>query len=105
MSIDLARFHRTFFEECFEGVDLMERELLRLDQGGSEALHAVFRAAHSIKGGAGTFGFAAVADYTHHLETLLDQMRSGRRSVSPALVDLLLKATDALRLLLTAARD
>jgi two-component system chemotaxis sensor kinase CheA len=105
MSIDLARFHRTFFEECFEGVDLMERELLRLDQGGSEALHAVFRAAHSIKGGAGTFGFGAVADYTHHVETLLDEMRSGRREASPPLVDLLLKATDALRLLLTAARD
>jgi two-component system chemotaxis sensor kinase CheA len=105
MSIDLARFHRTFFEECFEGVDLMERELLRLDQGGSEALHAVFRAAHSIKGGAGTFGFAAVAGYTHHVETLLDQMRSGRRAASAALVDLLLKATDALRLLLVAARD
>ena len=46
MTIDLTRFHRTFFEESFEGLDLMERELLRLDQGGSEAVHAVFRAAH-----------------------------------------------------------
>ena len=105
MSIDLARFHRSFFEESFEGLELMERELLRLDSGGSEALHAVFRAAHSIKGGAGTFGFAAVAAYTHHVETLLDEMRGGKRAVSAPLVDLLLKATDALRLLLTAARD
>jgi two-component system chemotaxis sensor kinase CheA len=105
MTIDLARFHRSFFEESFEGLELMERELLRLDRGGSEALHAVFRAAHSIKGGAGTFGFAAVAAYTHHVETLLDEMRSGKRAVAAPLVDLLLKATDALRLLLTAARD
>jgi len=105
VSIDLARFHRSFFEESFEGLELMERELLRLDSGGSEALHAVFRAAHSIKGGAGTFGFAAVAAYTHHVETLLDELRGGKRAVTPPLVDLLLKATDALRLLLTAARD
>jgi len=105
VSIDLARFHRSFFEESFEGLELMERELLRLDSGGSEALNAVFRAAHSIKGGAGTFGFAAVAAYTHHVETLLDQMRSGARTVSAPLVDLLLRATDALRMLLVAARD
>jgi two-component system chemotaxis sensor kinase CheA len=105
VTIDLARFHRTFFEESFEGLELMERELLRLDSGGSEALHAVFRAAHSIKGGAGTFGFAGVSSYTHHVETLLDQLRNGTRPVTPPLVDLLLRATDALRMLLTAARD
>ncbi|MDE0856682.1 MAG: Hpt domain-containing protein, partial [Nevskia sp.] len=105
MTIDLARFHHAFFEESFEGLELMERELLRLDAGGSEALHAVFRAAHSIKGGAATFGFAAVASFTHHAETLLDQMRSGARAVSPQLVDLLLRATDTLRALLTGARD
>jgi two-component system, chemotaxis family, sensor kinase CheA len=105
VTIDLARFHRTFFEESFEGLDLMERELLRLDQGGSEAVHAVFRAAHSIKGGAATFGFSAVAAFTHHLETLLDQMRSGARPASPQLLDLLLRAVDALRALLGAARD
>ena len=105
MSIDLARFHRAFFEESFEGLELMERELLRLDAGGGEAVNAVFRAAHSIKGGAATFGFAAVASFTHHVETLLDQMRSGARTVSPVLVDLLLRATDTVRALLTAARD
>ncbi|MDR3417697.1 MAG: chemotaxis protein CheA [Nevskia sp.] len=105
MSIDLGRFHRAFFEESFEGVDLMERELLRLDAGGGEAVHAVFRAAHSIKGGAATFGFAAVASFTHHLETLLDQMRSGVRQPTPAVVDVLLRAVDALRNLLGAARD
>ena len=106
MSIDLARFHRTFFEECFEGVDLMERELLHIAQDpGGEALNAVFRAAHSIKGGAGTFGFSAIAAFTHHMETLLDQMRAGKRAVTEAAVDLLLRATDVLRGLIAAARD
>ncbi|MFI4979447.1 MAG: chemotaxis protein CheA [Nevskiales bacterium] len=106
MSIDLAQFHRTFFEECFEGMDLMERDLLRMggDPGG-ETVNAVFRAAHSIKGGAATFGFAAIASFTHHMETLLDQMRGGTRAISDPAVDLLLRATDALRGLLVAARD
>jgi len=106
LSIDLAQFHRTFFEECFEGIDLMERDLLRMDGDASgETVHAVFRAAHSIKGGAATFGFAAIASFTHHMETLLDQMRSGTRPISDPAVDLLLRATDALRGLLVAARD
>ncbi|WP_029921477.1 chemotaxis protein CheA [Nevskia soli] len=106
MSIDLAQFHRTFFEECFEGIDLMERDLLRMGGGpGGETVNAVFRAAHSIKGGAATFGFAAIASFTHHMETLLDQMRSGTRAISDPAVDLLLRATDALRSLLAAARD
>lgn len=106
MSIDLAQFHRTFFEECFEGIDLMERDLLRMGTDASgETVHAVFRAAHSIKGGAATFGFAAIASFTHHMETLLDQMRSGIRGISEPAVDLLLRATDALRSLLVAARD
>ncbi len=106
MSIDLQQFHRTFFEECFEGLDLIERELLHMSGDASgETVNAVFRAAHSIKGGAATFGFAAIASFTHHMETLLDQMRSGKRAISEAAVDLLLRATDALRGLLNAARD
>jgi two-component system chemotaxis sensor kinase CheA len=116
MKIDLARFHAAFFEESFEGLDVMERGLLQLDAGighagadtaavDPETVNAVFRAAHSIKGGAATFGFGAVAAFTHHIETLLDQMRGGARQVSRAAVDLLLRALDALRGLLSAARD
>ena len=107
MSMDLSRFHQTFFEESFEGLDSMEAALLRLDPADvdAETINTIFRAAHSIKGGGGTFGFTAVSAFTHLLETLLDQMRSGRRAVVPELVNLLLRSVDAVRELLHAARD
>ena len=120
MSLDLARFHKTFFEESFENLETMEQALLRLDPAAfaaqtanavntkacaPEAINEVFRAAHSIKGGAATFGFAAVASFTHHAETLLDRMRSGARPLAQPDIDLLLRAGDAMRNLLTAARD
>ena len=107
MSLDLSRFHQTFFEESFEGLDTMEAALLRLDPAAVEAetINTIFRAAHSIKGGGGTFGFAAVSAFTHLLETLLDQMRSGQRAVTAEGVNLLLSSVDAVRELLHAARD
>ncbi|MES2884233.1 MAG: chemotaxis protein CheW [Pseudomonadota bacterium] len=107
MTIDLARFHAAFFEESFEGLDAMESSLLALDPGTAdkETINAIFRAAHSIKGGSATFGFSAVAAFTHILETLLDQMRSGVRPVAQPLVDQLLGSVDAVRELLEAARD
>ena len=107
MTIDLARFHAAFFEESFEGLDAMEASLLALDPGTAdkETINAIFRAAHSIKGGSATFGFSAVAAFTHILETLLDQMRSGIRPVAQPLVDQLLGSVDAVRELLEAARD
>lgn len=107
MTIDISRFHRTFFEESFEGLSSMEAALLQLDigQADSEVINSIFRAAHSIKGGAGTFGFSAIAEFTHVVETLLDEMRSGKRPVTQPAVDLFLKAVDVLRSLLTAAQD
>ncbi|MGQ0530284.1 MAG: chemotaxis protein CheA [Panacagrimonas sp.] len=107
MSLDLARFHKTFFEESFENLETMEQALLRLDVAAfdAEVINTIFRAAHSIKGGAATFGFAAVAGFTHHAETLLDQMRSGSRPLAQPDIDLLLRAGDVMRNLLTAARD
>jgi two-component system chemotaxis sensor kinase CheA len=107
MSIDLARFHQAFFEESFERVDAMEQGLLQLEGGAdnAETVNDIFRAAHSIKGGAATFGFAAVAEFTHHVETLLDSVRNGSRGVDPALVTLLLRSADQVRALLNAARD
>ncbi|WP_341920889.1 chemotaxis protein CheA [Hydrocarboniphaga effusa] len=107
MSIDLARFHQAFFDESFERADAMEQALLRLDvqADNGEVIHDIFRAAHSIKGGAATFGFAAVAGFTHHLETLLDSVRSGQRGVDAALVELMLRAADHVRGLLVVARD
>ncbi|MBE0364820.1 two-component system, chemotaxis family, sensor kinase CheA [Pseudoalteromonas ulvae UL12] len=104
MSIDLSQFFEVFFEESFEGLDTMESELLNLQPGDldSETINTIFRAAHSIKGGSGTFGFSSVADFTHVLETLLDQIRDGRRALEPDHVNLLLQSVDCLRLLLSA---
>jgi two-component system, chemotaxis family, sensor kinase CheA len=104
--IDLARFHRTFFDESAEGLDVMESALLRLtpDSADAETVNGIFRAAHSIKGGAATFGFTAVAGFTHLLETLLDQLRSGTRAITPVEIDVLLRSVDVLRGLLDAAR-
>jgi len=104
MSIDMAQFHQVFFEESFEGLAVMESGLLNLDMGDvdSEEINTIFRAAHSIKGGSGTFGFNAVADFTHLMETLLDEMRDGRRQVTQAAVDVLLGSVDCLTEMLTA---
>ena len=107
MSIDMAQFHQVFFEESFEGLDIMESGLLDMDPGAvdSEQINAIFRAAHSIKGGAGTFGFADISGFTHTMETLLDEMRDGRREITTDAVDVLLKSVDVLRDMLTAAQD
>lgn len=102
MSIDLSQFFEVFFEESFEGLDAMEAELLNLVPGEEdlETINTIFRAAHSIKGGSGTFGFNSVSDFTHVLETLLDQIREGKRELSAEHVNLLLKSVDCLRELL-----
>ena len=99
MSVDLDQFMQTFFEESFEGLDTMEAGLLALesDEPDPEILHNVFRAAHSIKGGAGTFGLTAVSDFTHHMETLLDRLRDGEQAVTQDTIRVLLKAVDCLR--------
>jgi two-component system chemotaxis sensor kinase CheA len=107
MSIDMSQFLQTFYEESFEGLEVMEAELLHLDVGAADAetINTIFRAAHSIKGGSGTFGLTAVAEYTHVMETLLDEMRDGRRQVTQEAVDILLRSVDVLREMLTALRD
>ncbi|TDB27067.1 chemotaxis protein CheA [Stenotrophomonas sp. ATCM1_4] len=102
MSMDLQRFHATFFEESREGLDAMEAGLLALEDGqrDPEVINSVFRAAHSIKGGAGTFGFDAIAGLTHVLETLLDELRAGKRALEGNAVDAMLASVDVLRALL-----
>ncbi len=103
MSIDLSQFHQVFFEESFEGLDVMEQELLGLSPENTdpENINTIFRAAHSIKGGSATFKFDQIAEFTHILETLLDEMRNGERSVTTEAVDLLLQSVDCLREMLT----
>ncbi|MCB1740080.1 MAG: chemotaxis protein CheA [Gammaproteobacteria bacterium] len=105
MGMDLSEFHEVFFEECFEGLDAMESTLLDLDGNSDpEIINTIFRAAHSIKGGAATFDFNDIASFTHVLETLLDQMRDGRRAVTREDVDLMLEAVDGLREMAVATR-
>ena len=96
--IDLGQFHHVFFEEAAENLDRLERSLIDLDpaQPDDETLNAVFRCAHSIKGGAATFGFADVASLTHEMETLLDRLRRRELVPTPGMVDVLLLAGDAL---------
>ncbi|MCW8998779.1 MAG: chemotaxis protein CheA [Kangiellaceae bacterium] len=106
MEIDLSQFHQVFYEESFEGLDTMEQELLNLEEDSDrENINTIFRAAHSIKGGSATFGFKEVADFTHVMETLLDEMREGLRPVTKEVVDLLLKSVDCLRGMLFRMRD
>lgn len=107
MTIDMAQFHQVFFEESFEGLDAMESGLLNLDMGDfdAEAINTIFRATHSIKGGSGTFGFTEVAEFTHVMEALLDEMRDGRRQVTQGAVEILLGSVDCLREMLTAIQS
>lgn len=105
MPIDMKQFQGVFFAESREGLDAMESGLLSLESAGNDpdTINTIFRAAHSIKGGAATFGFSAITGTTHLLETLLDQVRGGKRSVTPELSDALLASVDILRELLVAA--
>ncbi|MCZ8115605.1 chemotaxis protein CheA [Silanimonas sp.] len=107
MSNDLKRFHATFFEESREGLEVMEAGLLDLEggRGSADTINAVFRAAHSIKGGSATFGFTKVAELTHVLETLLDELRAGKRPLTTDAMDALLASVDVLRGLLKAAEQ
>ncbi len=107
MDLDLDEINQIFFEESFEGLDVMESGLLNLDEGeaDSEVINDIFRAAHSIKGGAGTFGFMEVSEFTHVVETLLDEMRAGDREVCQEDVQLILKSVDYLRDTLTRLQN
>ncbi|GAB4088043.1 chemotaxis protein CheA [Hydrogenophaga soli] len=101
-SIDLSQFFEIFFEEAGENLDQMEQMLLHLDidTADDEELNAIFRCAHSIKGGAATFGFADVAELTHQMESLLDKLRRHELKPSTPMVDVLLESSDALKGLL-----
>jgi two-component system chemotaxis sensor kinase CheA len=97
--IDLSQFYQVFFEEAGENLDRMEQQLLAVDieAADDEELNSIFRCAHSVKGGAATFGFADVAELTHQMETLLDRLRRHELTPTAPMVDVLLQAGDALR--------
>ena len=107
MSIDMSQFYQVFFDEAAEHLVSMEALLLalNLDAPDADQLNAIFRAAHSIKGGSGTFGFTDMAEVTHVLETLLDRIRKNEISLTHEMVDAFLQAGDVLRGLLEAHQN
>ncbi|WP_374657521.1 chemotaxis protein CheA [Inhella sp.] len=100
--IDLSQFYQVFFEEAGENLDNMEQLLLNVnvEAADDEELNAIFRCAHSIKGGAATFGFNDVAELTHIMETLLDKLRRHELQPTTQMIDILLQSGDALKGLL-----
>ncbi|GLR11058.1 chemotaxis protein CheA [Mixta theicola] len=97
--MDISDFYQTFFDEADELLADMEQHLLGLDpqEPDSEQLNAIFRAAHSIKGGAGTFGFVVLQETTHILENILDGARRGEMQLSTDIINLFLETKDIMQ--------
>ena len=98
----MSQLHHIFFDEARENLDLMEQSLLKFNPHADahEQLNAIFRTAHSVKGGAAAFGFADVAEFAHLMESVLDRVRSRQVPPDASMVDLLLESVDAMRSLL-----
>jgi len=107
MKIDLTQFRQTFLQESAEHIATIESGLLELRSrpDDAELLNAIFRSAHSIKGGAGSFGLDSLAQFTHALESLLERLRAMEIAVSEEIVALLLESTDVLRVLLEGGAE
>ncbi|SOY94501.1 chemotactic sensory histidine kinase (soluble) [Cupriavidus taiwanensis] len=107
VDIDITQFYQTFFEEAEELLVEMEQLLLGLDIEAPDAEHlnAIFRAAHSIKGGAATFGFAALTETTHIFENLLDRTRRQELALTRTIIDTFLETKDVLQDQLNAYRN
>lgn len=106
MSIDISQFYQVFFDEAEELLAEMERLLLGVDVAAPDAedLNAIFRTAHSVKGGASTFGLTDMCDVTHVLESLLDRIRKGEMALTSNHVDAFLAAKDGLKMQLDGHR-
>lgn len=107
MSIDIEQFHSVFFDESDEHLDDMEQLLMSLDVEAPdpEELNSIFRAAHSIKGGSGIFGFDALMNLTHVMENLLDKARNNELQLTADIVNVLLETLDVLKATLDAYRN
>ncbi|WP_137165925.1 chemotaxis protein CheA [Salinimonas lutimaris] len=107
MSIDIEQFHAVFFDESQEHLDDMEQLLMELDVDDPdlEQLNSIFRAAHSIKGGSGIFGFDALTGLTHVMENLLDKARNSTIKLDVPTVDLFLETVDLLKVILDAYKS
>ena len=106
MTIDISQFFQVFFDEAEELLAEMERLLLAVDIAAPDAedLNAIFRTAHSVKGGASTFGVTDMTEVTHILETLLDRIRKGEMALTSEHVDAFLAAKDILKMQLDGHR-
>jgi len=107
MKIDLSQFRETFLQESAEHVASMEAGLfdLRSAPADVEILNAIFRSAHSIKGGAGSFGLTTLVRFTHALENLLDRLRAMEIPATEEVIAVLLQSVDVLRALLDAGEQ
>ena len=107
MTIDVNQFHGVFFDESDEHLQDMEQLLMTLDVDAPdpEELNSIFRAAHSIKGGSGIFGFDALMNLTHVMENLLDKARNQEIQVTAEIVDIFLQTLDVLKDTMSAYKD
>ena len=103
----MAAIRKTFFQECEEQLAELESGLIAMEQGDtdSERVNAVFRAVHSIKGGAGAFYLDDLVRFSHVFETTLDEVRNERLAPEPHVLKIMLRAADVLADLVIAARD
>ncbi|MDA9556135.1 chemotaxis protein CheA [Vibrio sp.] len=104
MALDMDQLKAIFQEECRDNLQLIEQELVsfNVDDPDSEVINTIFRAAHSIKGGAGTFEFNEISEFTHLIETLLDEARNDQRQLKTSDIDVLLKSNDFIEAMLTS---
>lgn len=102
MALDMEQLRKMFYEECRENLEVLEDVLLNLDPTHveDESINTIFRAAHSIKGGAGTFNLLDISEFTHSVEAYLDLVRNHQRSLSAETIDLLLKSGDCIHSML-----
>jgi two-component system, chemotaxis family, sensor kinase CheA len=105
MSLDLSRFHATFFAESLEGLNHVEQQLLDIERNGhdQDGMNAIFRDIHSLKGSAGSLGFGVIAELAHEMESVLDRMRQGLMPAAAESTNVLLRGVDCLRNWLMAA--
>lgn len=106
IDIDMSQFHDIFFEEAIEGIEVMEKELLNIKPGESDSdiINTIFRAAHSIKGSASTFGFEDIGSFTHSIETMLDKLRNNELETTQELITAALSAVDCLNNMLASEK-
>lgn len=105
MNIDMSQFQDTFLQEATENLEELEQGLLALESGDSADMDSIFRAAHSIKGGAGTFGFMPISDFTHTVESVLQMARDGDLEMTEDLVTTLLASCDLISEMIALAKS